>query len=258
MNHRFQTFQGYADVYGESTQQATRSDGPQMLSVSRRGSQYGYLADDEGLVRLGSSSSSRSQPYLVVSSGTSAGKRGIVYPWGVNPVNSQLSSERKFQGSEQSRTRHISSNSSMYGDLLSENQQPNDDGPAIAVHSKDEYVDTSSISTGLEPLLELLHSFFNFISGRDPKGPPSSSDSESDIEVGLRTPSASVIDPSSTVQATMSGFDMLHSSPVRFPSSINELLGSESPRTPWKKYPIPDEDPPSVPPLPVPKLRNDA
>ena len=199
-----------------------------------------YYTDDEGRYpyRRVELVSSRS----VVGPATNQPKHAVVYPWGVNPVLINRIEPVQLQATPitEDRLRVPSYNvqsSSMF-------------------ERSDEFVNTNSIGVGFEPLVEVIRSFIRYIVGSSPyPHPPSSDDSDSDIEIGLRTVAASA-----TTQANdpgrLSAFDVLHSDPIRFPSSIDELVGGPPPIS-LKKAPIPGGDPPSIPPLPVPLLRNE-
>jgi hypothetical protein len=254
MNEKFLSFEDHAGnaSYGN----ALGSDQSAPIPVLSR--EYGYSGDDESMYSPKQSSTYYSKPYHVVSSASPLEKRRVVYPWGVNPVQSRVDSvieSRSPLASDEARLPQLLNRSSVYGELISDTRERNYQGSMRVNHSNEDFVDTSPISTSFEPLLEILKSFFSFFSGSE-QSSSSLSESESDIEVGLRTPCSTGVESSVTSQATLSSFDVLHSSPIRFPSSITELLG-ESPLTSLKKYPIPDSDPPLIPPLPVPKLRTD-
>ncbi len=113
-------------------------------------------------------------------------------------------------------------------------------------------MDTTPIVGNLEPLLDVLRSIFSFLVGRKRGSSEESSDmddTDSDIEFGLRKPLEGDDHSSHTRVEHFFG------EPVRFPSSISELLGRDEALEPAQ--PIPESLRPPIPPLPVPISRNE-
>jgi hypothetical protein len=175
------------------------------------------------------------------------------YPWGVNPV--------QYSSPETNRPESPAGLSRQDKSHIGRVPLPAYyEHPDMQWIQDSEFVDTSSVSTGFEPLLEVIRSFFAFIlrGGGSSDDSSSSDSSDSDIEIGLRKP----LDPpeSSLTEssARISAFDTLHSTPIRFPSSINELLG---PAPVSNTFPLdrnlPSDPPPIIPHLPLPVPRNE-
>ena len=123
------------------------------------------------------------------------------------------------------------------------------------IHDDREYVDTTEISTGLGSIFELLKSLVSLVlwSNRSPDGESSPDDSDGDVETGLRKSANEHALPSDTSYQQVSSV----MTPVRFPSTINELFAFESPPSMATTYPLPEGDPPLIPLLPLPRLRNE-
>jgi hypothetical protein len=180
--------------------------------------------------------------------------RAPVFPWGVNPVISNVTgSDRQTQTPSTSpKYQYFRRDVPLINDTEAYARCEASSPVRDYVFSADEsieYVDTSEISTGIGPLLDILRSVLSFFArgGDSPREPASD---QTDIETGLQLCEASVEES----KPVISEFDRLHGAPVRFPSSIDELFTYES--APCKSYPLPQDDPPPIPPLPVPRLRN--
>jgi hypothetical protein len=203
----------------------------------------------------------------------------IKFPWGVNaiPVLShqsaafQIPSSKSLHSWDRIRDgrRERIRNSNVYTvereeEDLSENtidrhtEEPNlsqvpESSPHVAStleqHTdKAEYIETG----GFETLLDLVKSFFSALIN-NPE--PSRRTPEYDIEHGLQDSVQPVADSDSGVNK--SKFDELHSTPYRFPSSVDELLKiSNKSGKSQTAFCLPVEEPPRIPNLPRVRKRN--
>ena len=216
-----------------------------VLDISKHGSMS--FADRLDLLRRSSSLDSPSP------TGVSSGRK-TAFPWGVNPVMAvssvQTDNRRQVDGIAPT---HLGIGAYASQGYVSHGQH------RFAPTEDNEFVDTSSLSKGMEPLLEVIKSFFSFILGRGGSSEDSSSESsDSDIEIGLRKPLEHPENPTSQRIRQTSAFDELHSAPLRFPSSINELLGPTPTAYCFSgDSNLPSDPPPVIPALPAPRLRNE-
>ena len=113
---------------------------------------------------------------------------------------------------------------------------------------RSEFVDTSDLNTGIEPLVDFIKSVYAFFTGTRETEEPVPAQSR-DVETGLREGFSSI---PALSKATCDN----KLPPIRFPSSVEELLRNASPPFSPSLYPLPIGDPPALPDLPPPKLRN--
>ena len=210
----------------------------------------GYSADDELQIKaVDPLRVNISKPLL---------NRVPAFPWGINPINPNLNfirsslstpaspSNYRFKGNNnrldnrdcevhQFQARHSCAHSSGYD-----------------IEDDREYIDTTEITSGLGTLFDLLKSLFSLVSwtSRSPNGESSAEDSDRDIETGLLK---SVNEVDRTTDSPLSAV----MTPLRFPSTINELFNFESPASMSKTYPLPEGELPLIPLLPLPRLRNE-
>ena len=225
----------------DSRERSPNRQGPTFVEASHRGSAAIRRGLGVGIEETGN----------VYSRST---ERARAFPWGVNSVVSTHSGSIRQTPSRPGSPKHQAPRRDI--PLINENvayaryeaSRPVREC-AFSADESIEYVDTSEISTGIGPLLDLLKSVFSFFTKGEDSRIETGSD-QTDIETGLQLCEPSVVEN----KQVLSEFDRLHGAPVRFPSSIDELFTFES--MPWKSYPVPEEDPPPIPPLPVPRLRN--
>ena len=194
--------------------------------------------------------------------------REIKFPWGVNPIptldgvpklggrsqtNSASSSIASVPSPRKSEDRRMSlRNSIMYQVDTSKSIDNDRSAPIHQVEIEPgEYV----VTNGFETIIDLVKSVYNALLGKARGGALSPGDT-GDMEMGLD--GSHPVHPSpKTASAPYSAFEERHSSPVIFPSSIDQLLANASPAKPARvERPLPTGDPPTFPTLPSPIPRN--